>query len=151
MVARLAGMADVGDEAEAFSRRGDGRYPMQGPADPLEWAKHPRSPMAMKLVQEGAEIESPSARDLCGARGGRRGRCLRAAAVALGRLRSGSRGMHAPVSDYHRPFAEQVAFFKAEAQSADRALGRHRHEAHDRSFIVAGAKAADLLTTSTLR
>ena len=25
MVARLAGMADVGDEAEAFSRRGDGR------------------------------------------------------------------------------------------------------------------------------
>lgn len=28
---------------------------MLGPADPLEWAKHPRSQAAMKLVQEGAE------------------------------------------------------------------------------------------------
>lgn len=26
---------------------------MQGPADPLEWAKHPRSPLALKYVQEG--------------------------------------------------------------------------------------------------
>jgi hypothetical protein len=32
-----------------------GSRPMQGPADPLEWAKHPRSPMAMERVVEGAK------------------------------------------------------------------------------------------------
>jgi len=49
------------------------------------------------------------------------------------------------VSDYHRPFAEQVAFFKAKLNLPSERWDDIRHEEHDRSFIVAGAKAADLL------
>jgi len=36
-----------------------GKDSMQGPADPLEWARHPRSQTAMKLVQEGAQTHRP--------------------------------------------------------------------------------------------
>mgnify|MGYP000889967399 CR=1 FL=1 len=49
------------------------------------------------------------------------------------------------MSDYHRPFAEQVAFFKAKLNLPSERWDDIRHEEHDRSFIVAGAKAADLL------
>lgn len=49
------------------------------------------------------------------------------------------------VSDYHRPFAQQVAFFKSKLNLPSERWDDIRHEEHDRSFIVAGAKAADLL------
>ena len=49
------------------------------------------------------------------------------------------------MSDYHRPFAEQVAFFKQKLNLPSERWDDIRHEEHDRSFIVAGAKVADLL------
>lgn len=49
------------------------------------------------------------------------------------------------MSDYHRPFAEQLAFFQQKLNLPTDRWDDIAHEAHDRSFIVAGAKAADLL------
>lgn len=49
------------------------------------------------------------------------------------------------MSDYHRPFAEQLAFFRAKLNLPTERWDDIEREAHDRSFIVAGAKAADLL------
>lgn len=47
---------------------------------------------------------------------------------------------------YHQPFAEQLAFFKQKLNLPSERWDDIRHEEHDRSFIVAGAKAADLLS-----
>lgn len=49
------------------------------------------------------------------------------------------------MSDYHRPFAEQLAFFRAKLNLPTERWDDIENEAHDRSFIVAGAQAADLL------
>ena len=49
------------------------------------------------------------------------------------------------MADYHRPFAEQLAFFRAKLNLPTERWDDIEREAHDRSFIVAGAKAADLL------
>jgi uncharacterized protein with gpF-like domain len=49
------------------------------------------------------------------------------------------------MSDYNRPFAEQVAFFRAKLNLPTERWDDIEREAHDRSFIVAGAQAADLL------
>lgn len=49
------------------------------------------------------------------------------------------------MSDYHRPFAEQLAFFRQKLNLPTERWDDIEREAHDRSFIVAGAQAADLL------
>jgi hypothetical protein len=49
------------------------------------------------------------------------------------------------MSDYHRPFAEQLAFFKQKTNLPTQRWDDIAHEAHDRAFIVAGAQGADLL------
>lgn len=46
---------------------------------------------------------------------------------------------------YHQPFAEQLAFFQQKLNLPTQRWDDIAHEAHDRSFIVAGAQAADLL------
>ena len=55
---------------------------------------------------------------------------------------------------YHRPFAEQLAFFRQKLNLASARWDDIRHEEHDRAYIVAGAAAADLLAdlnAATLR
>lgn len=49
------------------------------------------------------------------------------------------------MADTHRPFAEQVAFFRQKLNLPTERWDDIQHEAHDRAFIVAGAQAADLL------
>lgn len=49
------------------------------------------------------------------------------------------------MTPYHRPFAEQLAFFKAKLKLPSERWDDLRHEEHDRAFIVAGAQGADLL------
>ena len=46
---------------------------------------------------------------------------------------------------YHRPFDEQVAFFKAKLNLPTQRWDDISHEEHDKAFIVAGAQGADLL------
>lgn len=46
---------------------------------------------------------------------------------------------------FSRPFAEQLAFFLQKLDLPTERWDDIRHEAHDRSFVVAGAQAADLL------
>lgn len=48
-------------------------------------------------------------------------------------------------STYHRPFAEQLEFFRQKTNLPTERWDDIVHEAHDRSFIVAGAQGADLL------
>ena len=50
-----------------------------------------------------------------------------------------------PRPPYHAPFAEQLAFFRQKTNLPTERWDDIRHAAHDRSFIVAGAQAADLL------
>lgn len=47
---------------------------------------------------------------------------------------------------YNAPFAEQLAFFQAKLNLPTERWDDILHEAHDRSFIVAGAQGADLLS-----
>lgn len=49
------------------------------------------------------------------------------------------------MSRYHQPFAEQVQFFRQKTNLPTERWDDIQHEAHDRSFIVAGAQGADLL------
>lgn len=49
------------------------------------------------------------------------------------------------MSPYHQPFAEQIAFFRQKTNLPSERWDDIRHEAHDRSFIVAAAQSADLL------
>jgi hypothetical protein len=49
------------------------------------------------------------------------------------------------MSDYHRPFAEQLAFFRQKTNLPTERWDDILREEHDRSFIVAGAQGADLL------
>ena len=51
----------------------------------------------------------------------------------------------APRPPWHRPFAEQLAFFRNKLNLPTERWDDIRKEEHDRAFIVAGAQGADLL------
>lgn len=51
----------------------------------------------------------------------------------------------APRPPWHRPFAEQLAFFRNKLNLASERWDDISKEEHDRAFIVAGAQGADLL------